>query len=101
MNQSTMETISHVLNVGVPTTGISISGLFYWEFINSNAAGIGLFITFFFGMIAVGFSIYNASKLRLSDKNSERVDRLEAKVDAYHESTNEFLAKILAYVDNS
>lgn len=95
MNQNTLEAIGSVLNVGVPATGVTISVLRYWDFINANAAGIGVLITFFFGMIAVGFNLYNASKSRLSDKNSERVDRLEFKVDSHYESTKTSLEEIL------
>lgn len=100
MNQETLKTITDSLYVATGSTGAASSALAYWEFVNTNAAGLGIGLTFIFGMVAVGFNIYSAKKYGLSDKNSEEISRVEAKVDSHHESTQETLGIIIDKLDN-
>ena len=46
----------------------------YWNFVNTNAAGIGIFLTLIFGVVAIGFNLYNSLKLNKVDKNAKQID---------------------------
>jgi len=71
------------LNVLTTGTGISASAwgmLEAWQFINTNAAGVGVLLTFLFGTIAILFNIYNSFKLSKSDKNEANIKRQEESI---------------------
>lgn len=79
MKQETIKELADGLNVLTASTGVGSSAwgaLEYWDFINTNAAGIGVLLTLFFGLIAIFFNIYNSSKLNKSDENSKKIKEL-------------------------
>lgn len=74
------ETIKHLAD-GTATlavsTGIGNSAFVYWDFINHNAAGIGVLLSFLFGVIAIGFNIYSARKAKQANDNKLEIKRLK------------------------
>tara|TARA_R110002096_G_C14067924_1_gene675122 strand:+ start:221 stop:487 length:267 start_codon:yes stop_codon:yes gene_type:complete len=40
----------------------------YFQFLNDNAPGLGVLLTFFFGCVATGFHIYNSKSTSESKK---------------------------------
>ena len=108
MKQETLKALadgSSILTVG---TGATSSALAFgqWDWINTNAAGIGVLATIVFGFIAIGFNIYNSFKLGKADKNEEIIDEHGEKLDAHIHDTavefdnvNEGILKILDKLD--
>ena len=88
MNQVSAKEFADGLNILTASTGVSSSAwgaLEYWDFVNTNAAGIGVLITLFFGIIAICFNIYNSSKLNQSDENTKKIKELQMQLAAINE----------------
>jgi len=77
---------SSILTVGTGATSSALA-LGQWDWINANAAGIGVLATIIFGFIAIGFNIYNSFKLGKADKNEVIIDEHAEKLDAHIEDT--------------
>lgn len=95
MKQETIKVLadgSSLLTVG---TGATSSALAFgqWEWINANAAGIGVLATLVFGFIAIGFNIYNSFKLGKADKNEVVIDEHGEKLDEHIQKTEEHIEK--------
>ena len=94
MKLETGKALADGLNVLTASTGAVSSAwgaLEYWNFINTNAAGIGVLVTVLFGFIAIGFNIYNSSKAGKADKNEKVIDEHAEKLDAHiHDTVIEF-----------
>ena len=76
MKQETIKVLadgSSLLTLGTGATS-SIIAFGQWDWINANAAGIGVLATIVFGFIALGFNIYNSFKLGKADKNEAIID---------------------------
>lgn len=96
MKQETGKALADGLNVLTASTGVTSSAwgaLEYWNFINTNAAGIGVLATLVFGFIAIGFNIYNSSKAAKADKNEVIIDEHGEKLDEHIQKTDEHIQK--------
>ena len=76
-------------------------GLEYWDFINTNAAGIGVLFTLFFGLIALAFNIYNASKSTQADKNKKEIESNSAEFKKFRAETKKGINSILDELKNN
>jgi len=91
VRQDTAKALTDGLNTLTASAGVGSSAwgmLEYWDFINTNAAGIGVLLTFFFGIIAFIFNIYNSSKLSVSGENAILIDELREEITRINESAN-------------
>jgi len=110
VKQETVKALADGLNVLTAGTGVTSSAygaLEYWNFVNTNAAGIGVLATLVFGFIAIGFNIYNSAKLGKADKNETVIDAHAEKLDAHIQDTviefanvNKGIFEILSKLDN-
>lgn len=82
MKQETLKHLADGTSALAVSTGIGNSAFVYWDFINKNAAGIGVILSVFFGLIAIGFNIYNARKSRLSSENEKEIEKLKKQLAA-------------------
>jgi hypothetical protein len=96
---------SSLLTVSTGTTS-SVIAFGQWDWINANAAGIGVLATIIFGFIAIGFNIYNSFKLGKADKNEVVIDEHGEKLDAHIQDTvaefanvNSGISEILSKLD--
>lgn len=86
MKQETIKALadgSNVLTAGTGVTSSVYAFAEYWDFVNTNAAGIGVLATITFGFIAIGFNLYNSSKLGKADKNEKVIDDHGEKLDSH------------------
>lgn len=77
MKQETLKALADFSNILTASTGVGTSAWGFaecWGFINTNAAGIGVLLTMVFGLIAIGFNLYNSSKLNKVDENKKKID---------------------------
>ena len=76
--------------------GTSVWGVMEtWNFINTNAAGIGVILTFLFGIIAVCLNIYNARQVRASQGSKEDLDSYINETKKKLHSLNQGVKKII------
>ena len=94
MKQEIVKVLTDGANTLTTVSGIGTSAwgaLEYWDFINTNAAGIGVLLTLLFGMVAIVFNFYNSLKLNQADKNKKDISGLGEKLDTHIiETTEEF-----------
>lgn len=94
MKQEIVKVLTDGANTLTTVSGIGTSAwgaLEYWDFINTNAAGIGVLLTMLFGMVAIVFNFYNSLKLNQADKNKKDISGLGEKLDTHIiETTEEF-----------
>lgn len=98
MNQETAKELASSSNILTASTGLGTSAwgaAEYWDFINTNAAGLGVLFTLFFGLVAIGFNLYNSSRLSKVDKNERDIDDHGEKLDMHIQETREGLDEIL------
>jgi len=77
VKQEALKVLADSSNTLTVSTGVGTSAwglLEYWNFVNTNAAGIGVMLTLLFGVAAIGFNLYNSIKLSKADKNKEEID---------------------------
>ena len=84
---------SSLLTLGTGATSSVWGALEYWDFINTNAAGIGVMATLVFGFVAIGFNLYNSFKLGKADKNEIIIDDHGEKLDEHIQKTDEHIQK--------
>ncbi len=101
MNQVALKEFVTSLNILTVSTGATTSAwgfLEYWNFVNTSAAGIGVFLTLIFGIIAIMFNLYNSFKLNKVDKNEKDIgdqgERLELHIIETRDSLDEILSKL-------
>ena len=90
MKQETGKALVDGLNVLTASTGVTSSAWAFaesWDWVNTNAAGIGVLATLVFGFIAIAFNLYNSAKLGKADKNEEVIDEHGEKLDAHIQDT--------------
>lgn len=94
MKQEIVKVLTDGANTLTTVSGIGTSAwgaLEYWDFINTNAAGIGVLLTMLFGLLAFIFNIYNSIKLNQADKNKKDILGLGESLDTHIiETTEEF-----------
>ncbi len=78
---------SGLLTAGTGVTSSAWGALEYWNFINTNAAGIGVLATLFFGFVAIAFNLYNSAKLAKADINEMIIDGHGDKLDDHIKET--------------
>ena len=96
MKQETIKALADGSGVLTASTAVGTSAwgfLESWNFLNTNAAGIGVILTLIFGVIAIGFNLFNSSKLSKADKNKKEIDdhgqRLNLHIEHTESSFNE------------
>ena len=96
MKQETIKALadgSGALTAGTAIGTSTWGALETWDLINTNAAGIGVMLTLLFGIVAIGFNLYNSSKLNKADKNKKEIDdhgqRLNTHIQHTEASFNE------------
>jgi len=94
VKQEIVKVLTDGANTLTTVSGIGTSAwgaLEYWDFINTNAAGIGVLLTMLFGMVAIVFNFYNSLKLNQADKNKKDIISLGENLDSHIiETTGEF-----------
>jgi hypothetical protein len=78
-------TLTKSTSVGTSAWGL----LEYWDFVNTNAAGIGVLLTLVFGLVAIGFNLYNSSKAQHSEVNKKDISDLREDFLTHKEETKE------------
>ena len=67
--------------------GTGASSYFGWfTFINANAPGIGILLSFFFGTAGLIFYFLTWKKSTLADNNEKRLDKVEAGINTIIET---------------
>ena len=94
MKQEIVKVLTDGANTLTTVSGIGTSAwgaLEYWDFINTNAAGIGVLLTMLFGMVAIIFNFYNSLKISQAEKNKKDILGLGENLDTHIiETTEEF-----------
>ena len=75
------ETSKHIADVAMAVTTVTGAGSSWLGYLNNNAAGIGVIMTFFFGVCGVAFYVMSYRKATLADANAIKVEALEGKID--------------------
>ena len=101
MKQETIKVLADGSSLLTLGTGATSSALAFgqWEWINANAAGIGVLATIVFGFIAIGFNIYNSFKLGKADKNEARLDEHIQDTVIEFANVNKGIFEILSKLD--
>ena len=97
MKQVTAKILTDGANTLAISSGIGTSAwgsLEAWDFINTNAAGLGVACTLFFGLMAFFFNIYNASKATQADKNKKSIEANEEKLDVLEQGIKNILDEL-------
>lgn len=97
VKQETLKASADSLNILTASTGVGTSAwgaLEYWDFVNTNAAGIGVLLTLIFGVIAILFNLYNSSKLSKVDKNEEGLSILKTTMTEHIKETEASFTKV-------
>ena len=98
MKQEAVKHLTDGANALVISSGVGTSAwgsLEYWDFINTNSAGIGVFCTLFFGLVAFFFNIYNSLKATQADKNKREIEANSKEFKEFARTTEEGISKIL------
>lgn len=97
MKQETLKVLADSSNILTASTGVGTSAwgfLEYWNFVNTNAAGIGVLLTLVFGVIAIGFNLYNSIKLNKVDENKKQIDDHGDKLYSHIQDTEKSFEKV-------
>ena len=103
MKQETLKALadgSSILTVGTGATSSAWAVAESWNWVNTNAAGIGVLATVIFGFIAIGFNIYNSSKAIKADENEKRLNEHIEHTTVEFASVHKGIGAILAKLDN-
>ena len=74
MKDVTPKVLEHGATALTTATGTTTAVGSFFGFLNNNAPGLGVILTFMFGCIAVGFHIYSARK---QNSDSKELDDLK------------------------
>ncbi|PHS02402.1 MAG: hypothetical protein COA78_21010 [Blastopirellula sp.] len=102
MKQETLKGLADSSNILTASTGAGTSLWGFAElfgFINTNAAGIGVLLTLVFGLIAIGFNLYNSSKLNEVEKNKKKIDDHGDKLHSHIQDTEKSFKEVGAGID--
>lgn len=77
MKQETLKALSDGLATSTVSLGIGTSSLSWLGFLNDNAAGLGVLLTFASFIIYFVFQIMSHRKLSLADQNKVHLERME------------------------
>ena len=102
MKQETLKALADGSNVLTASTGVTSSVYALaemFDFVNTNAAGIGVLVTICFGLIAIGFNLYNSVKLAKADKNEKRLDEHIQDTVIEFANVNKGIFEILSKLD--
>lgn len=102
MKQETLKALADSSNILTASTGVGTSAwgfLEYWNFVNTNAAGIGVLLTLLFGIIAIVFNLYNSSKLNKVDENKKQIDDHGDRLHSHIQDTEESFKKVGSGID--
>lgn len=97
MKQESLKHLTDGANTLVLSSGAGTSAwgaLEYWNFVNTNAAGIGVLLTLFFGFMALAFNVYNSLKLNQTDKNKKQIEEHAEKLKNVSSGIDEILNKL-------
>ncbi len=97
MKQETLKILADSSNILTASTGVGTSAwgfAEYWGYINTNAAGIGVLLTLIFGVIAIGFNLYNSLKLSKVDENKKQIDDHGSKLYSHIQDTEKSFSKV-------
>lgn len=86
---------SNALTAAAGAGSTTWGALEYWNFVNTNAAGLGIIITVFFGFVAIGFNIYNSVKQSQVVANKAKLDEHIKETKTEFKSVKNQLNKIL------
>jgi len=78
----------------IGSTGLAVtsgaSSHFHWfDYINHNAPGIGVILSFFFGIIGIVFMIKTFHKEKKVDVNEARIEAVEKFINVVKERLNQ------------
>ena len=102
------ESVKHLADgATISAVGSGASSYFGWfTFINANAAGIGVLLSFFFGVIGLIFYWLTWRKSTLADENREMIKITNQKLDGHitksdkqHETVSSGIDEILNKLD--
>jgi hypothetical protein len=77
VKQDTLKALSDGLATSTVSLGIGTSSLSWLGFLNDNAAGLGVLLTFASFVIYFVFQILSHRKLSLADQNKLHLERIE------------------------
>jgi hypothetical protein len=77
VKQETLKALSDGLATSTVSLGIGTSSLSWLGFLNDNAAGLGVLLTFASFVIYFVFQILSHRKLSLADENKLHLERIE------------------------
>lgn len=107
MKQETLKHLADGATISAVSTGIA-NKLGWFHFINENAAGIGVLLTAFFGIVGLVFYYLTWKKSTLSDENKQKIEFLGEAFDDHKEETkkqfecvHDGLSCILAKLDKN
>ena len=90
MKQEALQVVAHSATAAAVGTGAG-NYLGWFSFINSNAPGIGVLLSCFFGVAGLIFYIMTWQKSTLADENKKGLAKQESKLDDHiTESTKQF-----------
>jgi hypothetical protein len=95
MSAITAKELAGSMNVLTASSGAGTSiwgALEWWDFVNTNAAGLGVLLTLIFGLAAIGFNLYNSTK---ANKNEQDIDSHGEKLDLHIKQTRIGIDEIL------
>ena len=99
MSAATAKDLAGSMNVLTASSGAGTSiwgALEWWDFVNTNAAGLGVLLTLIFGIIAIGFNLYNSTK---ASKNEQDIDTHAEKLNLHIKETRSGIDEILNKLD--
>jgi len=104
VKQETLKVLADSSNILTASTGVGTSAWGFAElfgFVNTNAAGIGVLLTMFFGIVAICFNLYNSSKLNKVDKNEKEIGNHGERLELHIKETRDGLDEILNKLNNT
>lgn len=97
VKQETLKVLADSSSILTASTGVGTSAygaLEYWDFVNTNAAGLGVLLTLVFGVVAIIFNFYNSFKLSKVDKNEKQIDDHGERLHSHIKSTEASFNKV-------
>lgn len=95
------ESLKHIADGAmISAVGSGTSSYFDWfAFINTNASGVGVILSFIFGVAGIIFYILTWKKQTLADENKRAIEANERKLDDHIEETRLGLGQIISLLN--